>query len=113
MHKKHALIVAQGSFKEMERQHLKNRDLGARGVIEHLFGKQATIVWRAGSTGSSCGSSRVARSGCFAGYPASVNPSSAVSKIIGLTKRQRNISIYPWSVISSMTAPISIRTAAC
>ena len=98
MHKKGALDADHTALNVMEKISQASNDSSVYSVIEHLSGKQATIVWRAGSTGLNFGLPRAVRSGCFAGCPTSVNPSSAISKIIGLTKPQRKISIYPKSV---------------
>jgi hypothetical protein len=97
MHKKGALDADHTALNAMEKISQANNDSSVYSVIEHLSGKQATIVWRVGSTGLNYGLPRAAQSDCYPICPATANPSLKTLKTIGFAKRQKNISIYPKS----------------
>lgn len=112
MHKNDVPTAAQGSFSETEKPRSTNSDSDVRDVSAHLFGRYLLTAGLNISTGSSYGLRRAIQFGCYVSYLAIVSLSSVVSKITGSVKTQRNTLITHGSVTWSMTAPISIRTAA-
>jgi len=113
MHKKDVLNAGHIPLNSMEEMHYTNSDFNVWSVIEHLSGKRSITVSRGASIGSSSGSLRVAPLGYYANYPATAHPSLNKSRITGLGKYQKSISITLRSSMWSMMPPIFIRMGVC
>ena len=113
MHKNDVPGAAQETFSEMEKPRSTNSDSDVRDVSAHLYGESHPTDWLKVNTGSGYGLPRAAQYDYSASYLVIVNPNSAASRITGLARHPGKRLITPASVTWSMTAPTSIRMAAC
>jgi hypothetical protein len=90
VNKNGVLTVAQILLSAMAKPLCANNGSNVCSAIEHLFGKQNTIISYAPNTGSSFGLLRIARSDYYANCLVTVPPNCMASRIIGLNKPLRN-----------------------
>ncbi len=113
MHKKNVPSVVHIPFNAMEKMPYTNKDSIVWNVRKLMSGKILTTASCTISTGSNCGSPRVALSNYFADCPGTVDSNSTVSRITGLNNFQRSISTTLRSITWSTMPPISIKMGVC
>lgn len=113
MHKKVALTAHRIMSKDTAKPHCINNAFGACNAIERLSGKRHITNFCAGSIGLNYGLPKATASGSYVRCLITVVPRLDVSKIIGLTKRLKNVWDTKSSNTLSMMPHIFIRMAAC